>query len=76
MALSDDLRKRVVGAVARDGMSRNAEDKRSGSASPAPCAGCSGSERRARFPRAGTAAPAASRRMAIICWGSFVASRI
>jgi transposase len=30
MALSDDLRKRVIEAVARDGMSRNATAKRFG----------------------------------------------
>ena len=39
MALSPDLRERVVGAVVEDGMSRNAAAKRYGSAAPAPRAG-------------------------------------
>ena len=42
MALSDDHRERVVGAVVEGGMSRNAAAKRLGSASPVECAPGSG----------------------------------
>ena len=51
MALSDDLRERVVGAVVEGGMSRNARPSVSGSVSPAPCDGWRASKPRERFRR-------------------------
>jgi transposase len=79
MALSDDLRERVVRAVVDEGMSRNAAAKRFAAVSPARCAGWRASRPRARFPPlrwAGIAARSAEKRTAIICWGSITASRI
>ena len=53
MALSDDLRERVVRGVVDEGMSRNASAKRFGvRASPARCAGWRASRPRVRFRRA------------------------
>ena len=78
MALSDDLRERVVEAIVVGGLSRNAAAKRFGVSIASAvrwlqrfCA--SGRFRRLR--RAGIAGPAASRRIAIICSVSFAASR-
>ena len=59
MALSDDLRKRVVEAVTDGGMSQTRRRSVSGSVSPAPSVGCTASRPQARFrrlPRAGIAA--------------------
>ena len=70
MALSDDLRERVVEAVVVGGLSRNAAAKRFGVSIASAVRwlqrfGASGGFRGLR--RAGIVGPAASRRIAIIC---------
>ncbi len=78
MALSDDLRERVVGAVVAGGMSRNAAAKRLGVSIASAVRRVARFKERARFPRlrgAGIAVPVASRSIAIICSASFADSR-
>jgi len=78
MALSDDLRERVVGAVVEGGMSRNAAAKRFGVsvASAVRWVGASKPRARSRRLRRGeTVVPVASRRIATICSVSFAGGR-
>ena len=71
MALSDDLRKRVVEAVVEGGLSRNAAAKRFEVSIASAVRWVKRTRPRARFRRrllAAIAAPAASRRIATIFW--------
>ena len=71
MALSDDLRERVVEAVLGGGLSRNAAAKRFGVSIASAVRWVERFETTGRIspaPSAAIAAPAGSRRIATICW--------
>ena len=78
MALSGDLRTRVVEAVIENGLSRNAAAERFGVSVASAVRWVKRFETTgeiSRRGRAATGAPTASRRIAIICWVSFAARR-
>jgi transposase len=78
MALSEDIRERVVKAVTEEGMSRNAAARRFGVGIASAVRwvarfhAAAGSARRRWV---GTVVPDGSKSIAVICWASTAASR-